>query len=122
MILHICPEADWARTTRAYYSRSLDTVGFIHCADPGTAHLPANALYAGRTDLLLLEIDPACLDVPVRWEEGNPPHPARIWFPHVYGPIRVDAVVGVHPFPPEPDGTFKLPAAIANREPPPNVP
>ncbi len=37
------------------------------------------------------------------------------WFPHVYGPLPVAAVVGVHPFPPEPDGTFRLPASLAER-------
>jgi uncharacterized protein (DUF952 family) len=113
VILHICPKADW--TGAGYHAPSLDTAGFIHCADPGTVHLPANALYAGRTDLVLLEIDPARLDVPVRWEEGDPPHPAGVWFPHIYGPIRPEAVVAVHPFPPGPDGSFRLPAAIANR-------
>ncbi|GHF58831.1 uncharacterized protein (DUF952 family) [Amycolatopsis bartoniae] len=113
MILHICAEADW--TGGEYRPSSLDTAGFVHCSDPGTTHLPANALYAGRTDLVLLEIDPARLGVPVRWEEGDPPHPAGIWFPHVYGPIRPEAVVAVHPFPPGPDGLFRLPDAVANR-------
>ncbi|HVV13524.1 DUF952 domain-containing protein [Amycolatopsis sp.] len=113
MILHICAEGDW--TGGEYRPPSLDTAGFVHCSDPGTTHLPANALYAGRTDLVLLEIDPARLGVPLRWEEGDPPHPAGIWFPHVYGPIRPDAVVAVHPFPPEADGSFRLPAAIAVR-------
>lgn len=116
MILHICPAGDWPGSNgTAYRPASLDTVGFIHCSDPGTTHLPANALYAGRSGLVLLEIDPARLGVPVRWEDGDPPHPAGIWFPHVYGPIRPEAVVGVHPFPPSPDGTFRLPQAVANR-------
>lgn len=116
MILHICPAADWTGSKdTAYRPASLDTAGFVHCADPGTAQLPANALYAGRADLVLLEIDPARLGVPVRWEEGDPPHPAGIWFPHVYGPIRPEAVVAVHSFPPLPDGTFRLPEAVANR-------
>ena len=113
MILHICAAEDW--TGREYQAPSLADAGFIHCCDPGTTHLPANALYAGRTDLVLLEIDPARLGVPVRWEEGDPPHPAGVWFPHVFGPIRPEAVVAVHPFPPEPDGTFRLPSAVANR-------
>ncbi|TNC27376.1 DUF952 domain-containing protein [Amycolatopsis alkalitolerans] len=116
MILHICSRADWSgRKGTAYRSSSLDSAGFVHCSDPGTAHLAANAHYAGRTDLVLLEIDPARLDVPVRWEEGEPPHPAGIWFPHVYGPIGAHAVVAVHPFPPGPDGAFRLPASLANR-------
>src|SRR5439155_14180413 len=85
--------------------------GFAHCSDPGTVHLPANRLFAGRADLVLLEIDPAKVDV--RWEPGVPPSPDGVWFPHVYGPIPPSAVVAVHDFPPGADG-FRLPAALAN--------
>jgi uncharacterized protein (DUF952 family) len=113
VILHICPRADW--TGGEYRPSSLDDAGFVHCSDPGTAHLPANARYAGRTDLVLLELDESRLGVPLRWEEGDPPHPAGIWFPHVYGPIRPEAVVRVHDFPPGPDGRFRLPPEIAER-------
>lgn len=114
MILHICTASEWsASPTDDYQAPSLDDVGFIHCSDPGTAHLPANALFAGRTDLLLLVIDPARLDVPVRWEPGVPPAPSGAWFPHVYGKIRRDAVIAAHPFPPDADGTFRLPAEVA---------
>lgn len=113
MIFHICSAAEW--TGEEYRAPSLDTVGFIHCADPGTLHLPANALYAGRIDLVVLEIEPGRLAVPMRWEPGEPPHPAGIWFPHVYGPINPDAVVAVHDFLPGPDGTFLPPAAVARR-------
>jgi uncharacterized protein (DUF952 family) len=113
MILHMCAAGDWTGTE--YRALSLGTEGFIHCSDPGTAHLPAAALFPGRTDLVLLEIDPARLDVPLRWEEGVPPHPAGVWFPHIYGPIRPEAVIAVHPFPPDPDGTFRLPTALAHR-------
>ncbi|WP_020668948.1 DUF952 domain-containing protein [Amycolatopsis nigrescens] len=117
MILHICAWADWAEAAEGgeYRAASLDEVGFIHCSDPGTAHLPAVALFPGREDLLLLEIDPAELDVPLRWEEGDPPHPAGVRFPHVYGPIPHRAVVAVHPFPAGQDGSFPLPASVANR-------
>ncbi|TKG73420.1 DUF952 domain-containing protein [Prauserella endophytica] len=115
MILHICPEAEWAVVPDggAYHAASLDDVGFVHCSDPGTVHFPATALYRGRTDLLLLRIDPERLDVPLRWEPAVPPSPGAPWFPHVYGPIRKDAVVSVHRFPPEQDGSFRLPAELA---------
>lgn len=117
MILHICTAADWAAVPDGgeYRAPSLDTVGFIHCSDPGTTHLPANTLYAGRTDLVLLEIEPGRLGVPLRWEAGVPAHPSGIWFPHVYGPIPRAAVVAVHEFPPGPGDSFELPAALANR-------
>lgn len=117
MILHVCTAAEWAEfgDQERYRAPSLGDVGFVHCSDPGTVHLPAGAYYRGRTDLLLLRIDPARLDVTLRWEPGDPPHPAGIWFPHVYGSIPRAAIVEVHEFPPEPDGSFVLPAALANR-------
>jgi uncharacterized protein (DUF952 family) len=115
VILHICPAADWSVTVdgEPYRAASLDEAGFVHCSDPGTVHLPANALFAGRDDLVLLEIDPGLLDVPLRWEPGEPAHPEGPWFPHVYGPIPRAAVVAVHRFPPRADGTFELPGPLA---------
>ena len=113
MILHIISRQGWAAAQAAGAVRdpSLAEQGFVHCSDFGTAHLPANFLFAGRTDLLLLVIDPAL--VPVRWEPADPPRPDAPWFPHVYGPIPVSAVTAAHEFPPGPDGTFRLPAVLA---------
>jgi uncharacterized protein (DUF952 family) len=113
--LHICPRGHWDTAGERYSAGSLDSVGFVHCSDFGTAHLPANALFAGRRDLVLLQIDPGRLDVPLRWEEGNPPDPAGLYFPHVYGSVPRDAVVGVHEFPPGDDGRFRLPNSLAQR-------
>jgi len=100
VIFHICTEEDWqlARIAGTYTPAAMADDGFVHCSDPGTVHLPANHLYPGRTDLVLLQMDPARLDVPVRWEPGLAEDPAGPWFPHVYGPINVAAVVSVHPF------------------------
>ncbi|HWD05038.1 MAG TPA: DUF952 domain-containing protein [Amycolatopsis sp.] len=117
MILHICSRDDWAAIPEAgeYRAPSLAEVGFIHCSDPGTVSVPANALYRGRADLLLLEIDPTKLDARVVWEEGAPPHPDGILFPHVYGPISTHAVVAVHDFPPGADRSLKLPESLSVR-------
>ncbi len=117
VILHICGAAEWAEVAEdgEYRPSSLGEVGFIHCSDFGTANLPANIRYRGRTDLVLLEIDPAKVGSPVRWEDGVPPHPEGIWFPHVYGPIPHAAVVGVHEFRESEGGGFRLPDSLAHR-------
>jgi uncharacterized protein (DUF952 family) len=115
MILHICGRAEWPPPgDEDYRGDTLESDGFIHCSDFGTAHLPAGTFFAGRTDLILLVIDPDLLQVPVRWEEPVPPGDNLPWFPHVYGPVPQRAVVAVHDFPVGPDGTFTLPAALAN--------
>lgn len=114
MILHICLAGDWQPGV-SYRPASLDHEGFVHCSDLGTVHLPANRLFAGRTDLVLLCLDPARLTAPLRWEEGDPPDPSGIRFPHLYGEINPEAVVATHAFPPAGDGTFHLPAELADR-------
>jgi uncharacterized protein (DUF952 family) len=114
-ILHICPAAAW-RPARAaggvYAGDTLATEGFIHCSRAEQVQLPANLLFRGRTDLVLLEIDEARLSAPVRYERGDPADPDSARFPHVYGPVPVSAVVAVHDFPPGPDGTFTLPPTV----------
>jgi uncharacterized protein (DUF952 family) len=118
VILHIIARADWvaARAAGAVRPPSLAEVGFVHCSDPGTVHLPAGRLYAGRRDLLLLELDPARLGAEVRWEPGDEAVPESPWYPHVYGPLDVSAVVAVHDFPPAAGGGFRLPPALAVRD------
>lgn len=121
MIVHICADEEWAAATRAggpLRPPSLETEGFVHCSDPGTVAVPASTLFAGRADLVLLELDPARLEHPVRWEPGvtgGQVEDSGPWFPHVYGPLPLAAVVAVHPFPPEPDGTFRLPESLRER-------
>jgi uncharacterized protein (DUF952 family) len=111
VILHIVPENEYDEDAE-YRPKSLETEGFVHCSDFGTVHLPANRLFAGRTDLIVVVIDPNELNCRVRWEEGDPPHPDGILFPHVYGPIPPHAVFGWYYFRPTEDG-FKLPKALA---------
>jgi uncharacterized protein (DUF952 family) len=115
VILHICSRDEWdaAEEEGALVPASLDEVGFVHCSDFGTLSIPANAVFAGRQDLVLLVIDPAALDAPVRWEAGVPPHPSGIWFPHVYGPVNTGAVVAAMEFLPSAEGGFQLPKELA---------
>jgi uncharacterized protein (DUF952 family) len=63
----------------------------------------ANQRFRGRQDLVLLHIDPARVGCEIRHEnrEGG-----EQLFPHVYGPIPLDAVMSVTPFLPAEDGRF----------------
>ena len=62
--------------------------------------------HGGRRDLVLLVIDPARLAAELVYEDCYEVGQA---FPHIYGPLNLNAVVSVVPFPPLPDGTFALP-------------
>lgn len=113
-ILHFCGRDDWAvaRERGEYHGDTLQTDGFIHCSTAEQVHVPANALARGRTDLVLLEIDPGRLASPLRWEPGDPTDAESVRFPHVYDPIPVSAVVAVHDFPPAADGSFACPEQL----------
>lgn len=111
ILLHLCSTEDWAsaRAAGALRPESLGSVGFVHLSTPRQVHLPANRLFSGRTDLVLLQVDPAKLDAPVRWEPGVPTDPESMLFPHLYGPLPVEAVIGVSGYRPGPDGSFAPP-------------
>ena len=111
-VLHIATLSSWQEAQRAgsYAPEGLAADGFIHCSKAGQVLRAAEAYYAGRTGLVLLVIDPGRLGSEVRWEPGTD-QPGEL-FPHVYGPLDLEAVVAVHPFEPGPDGRFSLPASL----------
>ncbi|GAA3174564.1 hypothetical protein GCM10010531_30180 [Blastococcus jejuensis] len=103
--VHLIEPADWraALTAGAVRPPSLASAGFVHLSTPEQVHLPAQALFPGRRDLVLLVVDPARLTDPVRFEPGMPHDPESMRFPHLYGPLPVTAVVAVVPYrPPAP--------------------
>jgi uncharacterized protein (DUF952 family) len=112
MILHICPRDAWtaALAEGVYEADTLATQGFIHCSTETQVHMPATALFRGRTDLLLLEIAEDRLPVPLTWEDGDPPHPGGEQFPHLYAALPISAVVAVTDYLPNEDGTFSPPS------------
>ncbi|GFM18933.1 glutathione S-transferase domain-containing protein [Mycobacterium sp. PO1] len=108
VLVHLCTRGDWRSAEHSGELRpdSLDAVGFVHLSTPEQVHLPANRLYSGRTDLMLLRIDAARLSSPVRWEPGVPGDPGEMVFPHLYGALPVAAVISVTPYLPDADGSF----------------
>jgi len=108
VFVHLCSADEWRAAQQSGERRpeSLDEVGFVHLSTPEQVHLPANRLYAGRTDLVLLHIDPARLSSPVRWEPGVPADPNGMEFPHLYGPLPAGAVIRVTRYLPGVDGRF----------------
>ncbi|GAA0938057.1 DUF952 domain-containing protein [Pseudonocardia zijingensis] len=111
VLLHMCAAADWevARSSGALAPPSLAEIGFVHLSTPEQVELPANRLFHGRSDVLLLVLDPARIGVEVRWEPGVPGDPEAMRFPHAYGPIPTTAVLDVLPYRPGSDGSFTRP-------------
>jgi uncharacterized protein (DUF952 family) len=113
-IYHMVPVGDWvaARGGEWYEAASLASEGFIHCT-VGERNLlgVAGRYYAGEPgDWLVLVIDPAQVRTEVRWEL----QPDGLAYPHIYGPLNVDAVTDVRRFPRDAGGGF-LPFRDAER-------
>ena len=108
VLVHMCGADEWrsAQADGELRPESLTANGFVHLSTPEQVHLPANRLYADRTDLVLLRIDPARLSSPILWEPGVPTDPAAMVFPHLYGPLPVTAVISVTPYQPGTNGRF----------------
>jgi uncharacterized protein (DUF952 family) len=94
LVFHILPGDEWSsikdRTT--YSPHSLHLEGFIHCSTLKQVIRTANRFYLGSSDLALLWIAINLVNPEIRFEDklGE-----GIEFPHIYGPLNLDAVVGV---------------------------
>jgi uncharacterized protein (DUF952 family) len=104
-IIHITSEHEWEQALRLgrYAPESLAREGFIHCSNPQQVIRVANALYRGIHALVLLHVEVEKLSSAVVYEnlEGGVE-----LFPHVYGPIELEAVRTVTRFEPAADGRF----------------
>ena len=86
-----------------YVPEGFEAEGFVHCSYATQVSWVANARFKDRTDLVLLEIDPGLLTCKVIDEnlEGG-----SELFPHIYGPLPMSAVTGIHEFPCDFAGRF----------------
>ena len=101
-IHHIALASDWQRAqqTGAYTTstlgKTLDEEGFIHASRPDQVKQVSDDFYSGiREALVLLDIDTDRLSSP--WREDPVGDDT---FPHIYGPLNLDAVVAERPWPP----------------------
>ena len=113
-IVHICTQDEWSAAQRAgeYRALSLKNEGFIHCSRPEQILWVANQYYPRVTDLLLLWIDPQKVAVKLLWEDSD----GEV-FPHLYGPLNLNAVISVTDFVPDPDGVFQVVPEPGTRKP-----
>ena len=111
LILHITTRSDWetAVSHPPYTAESLHTDGFIHCSTPAQAVYAANEHFRGQSGFVLLCIDEDLVTADVVYEDC---YETGMKFPHIYGPLNLDAVLGVVDFPPNADGSFSLPPLI----------
>ncbi len=104
-IYHITRRTDWQKALEegAYLADTLGSQGFIHCSTRAQVAAVANRIYQGQHGLVLLEIDSSRVQPEIRFEnlEGG----AEL-YPHIYGPLNLEAVEKVIEFEPGTDGQF----------------
>jgi uncharacterized protein (DUF952 family) len=103
VILHLLPESQWRelRHRSEYAPDAYAADGFVHCSPDDAVMLAvADSYYSGAAEpLVVMALDEGRLSSEVRWEDPSPAPPPGVApgtrFPHVYGPLDLDAVTGV---------------------------
>ncbi len=79
--------------------------GFIHFSTADQVRETAARHFAGQADLLLVGVEAEALGSALRWE----PSRGDALFPHLYAPLRLEAVLDVVPLPLGADGAHAFP-------------
>ena len=104
-MFHITSQADWQAAQAlggTLTPASLKDEGFIHASRAEHILWVANTIFRGQLDLVLLEIDPGRVQAEIRLDAGQ-----DTFFPHIYGPLNIDAVAAARAFVPDADGFFR---------------
>ena len=116
MLYRIADLADWqhAQQTGHFASADLAAEGFIHTSAQSQILETARRYYAGRPDLVLLEIDEEALTAAAVRVEREWAASRGEYFAHAFGPIPVAAVRRTWPFAADTTGAFALPPELAD--------
>ena len=90
-VLHVTTPAEWDATCKA---GGLSAEPFLHLCTLAQLPFVLQKHFAGRSGLVMVELDPKGLDV--RWERSEPGHDP---FPHLYGWAPVSAAINITPLP-----------------------
>jgi len=115
-IIVIARLAEWkkAEQTGQYTQSTIDStlaeVGFLHCSFPDQTIEIANRKYADQNDLLVVCIDAAKVTAPIQYEGAVSGRAGT--FPHIYGPLNVDAAYATAPLKKNDTGAFVAPEIL----------
>ena len=108
LVYKICPRPLWreAEAHGVFRGAPIDCAdGFIHFSTAEQAPETAARHFAAQDDLLLIAVETDALGEALRFE----PSRGGALFPHLYGPLPLDAVVAYSPLERDEDGTVRLP-------------
>lgn len=97
--------------TQSTIDSKLDDVGFIHATSPDQTIPMVNRHFTNRDDVLLLLVDLDKVRPQVKFEAPLSGRPGL--FPHIYGPLNVDAVYGAIKPNRDASGNFAVPEELA---------
>lgn len=111
-IYHIVKRSDWDAAVIAgvYAPGSLDHEGFIHCSKQWQVLDVVNSQYQGQKGLVVLRIDTKNVTPEIRNEDC---YDIGQSFPHIYGPLNIEAVKDVYDVKTDDDGAFSLPSELS---------
>ncbi len=110
-IYHLCPRSLWevAESEGFFLGRPDishgETRAFLHLSTIAQVRESAARHCSGMTDLVLLVVDPGGLGEVLRWE----PSRGDELFPHLYGPLPLNAVIAFHDLPLGSDNRHQFP-------------
>ncbi|GJM68570.1 hypothetical protein HMSSN036_07860 [Paenibacillus macerans] len=113
VILHCLQQTTWEEVKdRLYYGKqSIERDGFIHCSSIETFWRVAPNFKDMHEPLLLLCIDTAKVEAPIKWEDNG--NYGQV-YPHIYGELNLSAVIKVLPFLRDEQGDFVLNEELKN--------
>ncbi len=111
MIFHITTAAAWtdAQLLDEYSVFSLISEGFIHLSTAEQTLGSAARYYDDVTGLVLLQVDETRCAAELRWEPPAHDPTSESRFPHLYGPLNLDAVLDARPLAKDAEGRFVFP-------------
>lgn len=97
-LYHILPMKEWnaAQQTRNYAPASLSQEGFIHLSTKEQLPQVQEKYFKNQPNLALVHIDPLKVTASLKFETI---YPDEATYPHLYGPLNLDAVTKVEPIP-----------------------
>ena len=112
LVYKLCRRAEWRLAEQnGTFGGNADDVrdGLIHLSSASQVRETARRHFAAEADLVLVGVDAGRLGAALMWE----PSRAGALFPHLYGPLPMEAVVAVHDLPRRADGELDFPEGIA---------
>jgi uncharacterized protein (DUF952 family) len=94
LIYHITTQEKWASAQAGgqYEAETLASEGYMHCSTEAQVAGVLDRYFKGQTGLVKLTIDRAKVERPLVFELAGSINEV---FPHIHGPLNLDAVVAV---------------------------